>query len=64
MSIDILVQLATHHGLVAPSLVGPPRGRFVARVLLGGLTETVIGLASGFKLLDGSVAGHVGDEGR
>jgi hypothetical protein len=63
IEVDVLAQLVTIHGLVTPSLVCPPCRGLVSRILLGGLTEAFIGLASSLELLDGSVAGHAGDEG-
>jgi len=59
-----VVQFVAHDGLPAPALVCPPCWRLVAWVLLGGLTETLVGLAPRFELLNSGVAGHGSDKGR
>jgi hypothetical protein len=63
VGLNILVQLVAVDGLESPTLIGPPSRRVVTRILLRSLAETWVGLASGLELLDGSVAGHGGDEG-
>lgn len=50
--VNILAQLVAVDGLVSPALVGPPSRRLVTRILLGGLAETGVGLASSLELLD------------
>jgi len=59
-----VVQLVAEDWLVSPALICPPRRRLVAWVLLGSLTETLVGFAVCLKLFNGGVAGHAGYESR
>lgn len=59
-----VVQLVAEDRLVPPALVGPPRRRLVAWVLLGSLTETLVGLAVCLKLFNRGVAGNAGYKSR
>jgi hypothetical protein len=59
-----VVDLVTIDGLISPTLVGPPGRRLVTGVLLRGLTETLVGLASSLELLNRGVTSNGGNKGR